>query len=98
MIGIETGSMTPNIKIGDAVVIEKKVNLDKLQEGDIVAYLDDKNKVIVHRIIKVNSDNTFITKGDFNNTADSNYVKKEQIKGKVKFKIPYIAYPAIMFK
>ena len=98
LIGIETGSMTPNIKIGDAVVIEKKVNLDKLQEGDIVAYLDDKNKVIVHRIIKVNSDNTFITKGDFNNTADSNYVKREQIKGKVKFKIPYIAYPAIMFK
>lgn len=98
LIGIETGSMTPNIKIGDAVVIEKKVNLDKLKEGDIVAYLSEGNKVIVHRIIKVNSDETFITKGDFNNTADPNYVKKEQIKGKVKFKIPFIAYPAIMFK
>lgn len=98
LIGIETGSMTPNIKIGDAVVIDKKVNVDNLKEGDIIAYLGDNDKIIVHRIIKINSDKTFVTKGDFNNTADSNYVKKEQIKGIVKFKIPFIAYPAIMFK
>lgn len=98
LIGIETGSMTPNIKIGDAVVIDKNVNRDELKEGDIVAYLGHDDIVIVHRIIKVNSDETFITKGDFNNTADSDYVKKSQIKGKVKFKIPFIAYPAIMFK
>lgn len=98
LIGIETGSMTPNIRIGDGVVIEKKVDFDKLKEGDIVAYLGDSNRIIVHRIIKVNSDETFITKGDYNNTADSNYVRKEQIKGKVKFKIPFIAYPSIFFK
>lgn len=98
LIGIETGSMTPNIKIGDGVVIEKKVNFDKLKEGDIIAYLNDSDRIIVHRIIKINSDETFITKGDYNNTADSNYVKKEQIKGKVKFKIPFIAYPSIFFK
>ncbi len=98
LIGIQTGSMTPNIKIGDAVVVDKKCNKDELKEGDIVAYLNDDGMIIVHRIIKVNSDKTFITKGDYNNVADSEYVNKDQVQGKVKFKIPWIAYPATMFK
>lgn len=98
LIGIQTGSMSPKIKIGDAVVVDKKCNRDELKEGDIVAYLNNDGLVIVHRIIKINSDKTFITKGDYNNVADSEYVRKEQVQGKVKFKIPWIAYPATMFK
>lgn len=98
LIGIQTGSMSPKIKIGDAVVVDKKCNRDELKEGDIVAYLNSDGLVIVHRIIKINSDKTFITKGDYNNVADSEYVRKEQVQGKVKFKIPWIAYPATMFK
>lgn len=98
LIGIETGSMTPSIKIGDAVVIDKNYDRDKLQEGDIIAYLSNDGIIVVHRIIKVNSDETFVTKGDYNNVADSGYVQKSQVQGKVRFKIPFIAYPAIMFK
>lgn len=98
LVGIETGSMTPRLNVGDAVIISKNFSVDKLKEGDIIAFKTDEKELIVHRIIKVNSDNTFITKGDYNNVADKGYVKKEQIKGKVVFSIPYIAYPAIMFK
>ena len=98
LIGIETGSMTPRLNIGDAVIISKNFDVDKLKEGDIVAYKNKDNDLIVHRIIKVNNDQTFITKGDYNNVADRDYVNKEQIKGKVILKIPYIAYPAIMFR
>ena len=98
MLGIETGSMTPNINVGDAVIINKNYDKDKLKEKDIIAYFDDSNRIIVHRIIKVNYDNTFITKGDFNNTADSKYISKDKIYGKVIFRIPYIAYPAIRLR
>lgn len=98
LVGIETGSMTPNIKIGDAVVIDKNANRDKLKEKDIIAYLNKDNVLVVHRIITVNSDGTYITKGDYNNSPDVYPVTKEQIKGKVKFKIPFIAYPKIIFK
>lgn len=98
LIGIETGSMSPKIKIGDAVVIDKNCDKSNLKEGDVVAYLNHEGLTIVHRIIKINSDKTYITKGDYNNVADSDYVSGEQIQGKVKFKIPWIAYPAIMFK
>lgn len=98
LIGIETGSMTPVIKVGDGVLINKLCNRDELKEGDIVAYINDENVIVVHRIYKVNKDKTFITKGDFNNSADLKYVTKSQIKGKVMFKIPFIAYPSIYFK
>ena len=98
LIGIETGSMTPSIKIGDAVVVNKLCNRDELKEGDIVAYENDDHIIVVHRIYKINKDETFITKGDYNNSADSKYVTKEQIRGKVMFKIPFIAYPTIYFK
>ena len=98
LIGIETGSMTPSIKIGDAVVVNKLCNRDELKEGDIVAYENDEHIIVVHRIYKINKDETFITKGDYNNSADSKYVTKEQIRGKVMFKIPFIAYPTIYFK
>lgn len=98
IIGIETPSMTPNIKVGDAVVIDKKTNRDKLKEKDIIAYKNDDGVIVVHRIININADGTFITKGDYNNTSDPLYVNKKQVVGKVMFKIPFIAYPAIIFR
>lgn len=98
LVGIETGSMTPSIKIGDAVVIDKTYDKNKLKEKDIIAYINSDNILVVHRIIRINSDGTYVTKGDYNNTADSGFVKESQIQGKVAFKIPFIAYPAIKFK
>ena len=98
IIGIETGSMTPAIKVGDGVLINKMCDRDKLKEGNVIAYINDDNIVVVHRIYKINKDETFITKGDYNNSADAKYVSKEQVVGKVLFKIPYIAYPTIYFK
>lgn len=98
IIGIETPSMTPNINVGDAVVIDKNANKDKLKEKDIIAYKNADGVLVIHRIINVNSDGTFITKGDYNNTSDPLYVNKKQVVGKVMLKIPYIAYPAVVFR
>ena len=98
LVGIETGSMTPSLRIGDAVIIDKNCDRDKLKVDDIIAYVNHDNVLVVHRIIQVNSDGTFVTKGDYNNAADSGFVNKSQVKGKVSFKIPFIAYPAIKFK
>lgn len=97
IIGIRSDSMNPKIKKGDAVIINKNIDKNKLKEKDIVAYKRG-NDIIVHRIISVNRDNSFTTKGDFNNTADEKYVKKNQIIGKVNMRIPLIAYPAVYFE
>lgn len=98
MLGIETGSMMPNYNIGDAVVIDKNVNTDNLKVGDVIAYENVDNILIVHRIVKINSDKSFITKGDNNNVADSFYVQPDKVRGCVKVRIPFLAYPALLFK
>ena len=88
-------SMTPTLEDGQILIVNK---MAKITSGDIIAFYNDDDILVIHRIIEVNKDNTYITKGDHNNAADEGYVKKENIEGKVMLKIPYLAYPTIMFK
>jgi len=96
---IGSSSMSPKIKVGDAVIIEK-LNEDKKEEikvGEVIVF-NSKGKIVVHRVETVLPyENTvvFITKGDANEFPDTHYVKKADIMGKVKMKIPYIGYPTI---
>lgn len=88
---IVSGSMEPNINIGDMVIV-KEVDESKLKVGDIISYRNGQN-VITHRITKINIDNEniqYITKGDNNNTEDSVVLTIDSIEGKVIKKIPYI--------
>ena len=97
MIGIGSDSMKPTISKGDAVILEKINDKTNLKKGDIIAYSNGK-LIIVHRINEVNiSDNdiTYTMKGDANNGNDPRKVSRNQIKGIVKFKIPYIAWPTV---
>lgn len=96
MMGIGSGSMEPIIYKGDAIVLTKVNKNTELELEDIIAY-EDENEIIVHRIIKINDDNTYITKGDNNTTRDPLDVKHSTVKGKVLFRIPYLAYPSIWF-
>lgn len=77
---IQSGSMIPNIEIGEIIVLLKCKNY---QEKDIITYKLN-SYFITHRIIEV-TENGYITKGDFNNTKDEKIVKQEQIQGKVIF-------------
>lgn len=78
---IQSGSMMPNIKIGEIVFVCK---IKKYKENDIITYKTKDNYFITHRITNVTKDG-FITKGDFNNTEDEEIIKLEQIQGKVIF-------------
>ena len=102
-IAIVSGSMRPVFDRGSVVIVEqvnkKYNNYDKIKKGDIIAYKTNKN-IIVHRIIRQleENDEIFIyTKGDANNNEDNFIVKKENIIGIVRFKIPYIGYPTVWF-
>lgn len=100
MIGIGSESMSPVINKGDAVII-KKVKLQKeLKEGEIIVYQKDK-QLIIHRLIKIEKKDGklyYRTKGDANSTEDNIKIKKKDIKGIVKIKIPVIAYPSVFLK
>lgn len=74
---VATGSMEPAISKND-IIITKKSNSYEI--NDVITFAKDKN-YITHRILSKNND-TYITKGDANNTAD-NPVTNEVIIGKV---------------
>ena len=94
-IAIATGSMYPNINIGDVVIL-KKCSINDIKSGDVIEYKSN-GKSIVHRVIDVNQKNGeffIITKGD-NNEHNDSLVNEEQLVGKALFKLKYIGYPAI---
>ena len=93
---ILTGSMEPNIYIGDIVVI-KKCSPKKIEVNDIIEY-QVRNNSIIHRVIDIKEQDgklSFVTKGDNNNKIDSNIVKESQIIGKVIYRVKYLGYPAV---
>ena len=102
-IAIISGSMYPEFNRGSVVVIEqindKYANYDKLKKGEIIAYRYE-NSIIVHRLIEkveTNDEIFYYTKGDANNSEDNYPIKKENIIGIVRIKIPYIGYPTVWF-
>lgn len=97
---IATGSMMPNIQVGDVLIIDQDENLDvsSLEVGDVIAY-DSKGKIICHRIVKIIPSGQklyFEMKGDANDDSDPLLVGEEDIIGLINVKIPYIGYPSIL--
>ena len=69
---IISGSMEPNLKISDIVII-KRCEQNELKENDIISFRSGQS-VITHRINKIiETENgvEYITKGDNNNTKDN---------------------------
>ena len=97
---IATPSMTPTIKVDDAILV-RRVDYKSLKKGDIITFKSSDSRlngmVITHRINEVITDEngniTFVTKGDNNKNVDDAQVLPENIYGKVMVKVPF--YSAI---
>ena len=84
---IISGSMIPEINIGDVVLIN---DTNDVKINDIIAFRRD-STVIVHRIVKemnINGEIMYQTKGDNNNVEDKELVQKSTIEGILFGKIP----------
>ena len=79
------------------VFINKIIKDDSINKGDVVAYKYE-NKIIVHRVVSKECKKNkcyYQTKGDANNVRDEGVLTIDDIKGKVLFKIVYVAYPSV---
>ncbi len=76
-----TGSMNPEIKAGENIIIKK---CDKYEIGDVITYIAKSGELITHRIVSI-TDKFYYTKGDANNVCDPEPVLVNQIYGKVIF-------------
>ena len=96
IMGIGSGSMTGVINKGDAVIIDKDNH--NYVEGQVIAF-KMREKIIVHRIIKVeitDKGTFFRTKGDFNESEDGWILQESNIIGCVILKIPVIGWPSVI--
>ncbi|MCD8208578.1 MAG: signal peptidase I [Bacteroidales bacterium] len=78
---VVSGSMEPTIMTGDMIITKK---CKEYVEDDIICFTDPSLGYVTHRIIGVNDDGTFTTKGDLEtNSVDMHHVSTDEIVGKV---------------
>lgn len=88
---VKSGSMEPEIPTGSLVVVKPAASYGK---GDIITFGKDTKTDIptTHRIIGINADGSFVTKGDANEEQDANPAVRNEVIGKVIFSIPGAGY------
>lgn len=84
-----SGSMESTIKTGSVAYVNTHVKVQDIKVDDIIAF-NVNNTQVTHRVIAINEDNTFTTKGDANKNEDFAPVKFEDYKGKTIFSIPHL--------
>jgi signal peptidase I len=96
---VESGSMTPAIETGDAVVVEPISPLDAMV-GDIVTFQDPdgSGRLISHRarsIRRAGDKLAFITQGDANTGQEHWSVPVDGQIGKVLYRVPKIGFAVV---
>ena len=74
------GDRADSIEAGTLVFTVKNKSYEV---DDIITYEGEKVSSVTHRIIAVNEDGSYITRGDANNTEDTEVVLKENVAGRV---------------
>lgn len=69
-------SMRPLLNKGDIVTLKK---IDKLKKGDIVLFIRNDNSFVLHRIIKINKNNSYNIVGDHQVKIEKNILDKQLI-------------------
>lgn len=94
--GILSGSMLPDYPIGSLVYVQHE-DAKNIEVGDVITFdmAADSDVVATHRVVAINEDEeSFVTKGDNNDTVDSNPVSFQRLIGKVVLCIPMLGYIA----
>ncbi len=87
---VATGSMEPKYNVGDMIIIRETPE-EKIKIGDIINYISENGTdTITHRVVDIiekDGQTYYKTKGDNNNSEDSELVNYSQVKGTLVFKI-----------
>ena len=97
IVAVESNSMVPTFFRGDILVLQG-VPQENLKLGDIIVFSHPTGDVpIVHRVVGINPDGTFQTKGDANagQLYFEKHIEPSQIHGKSIMIIPYLGWVKI---
>lgn len=93
MYVVDSGSMTPTLKIGSLIFVKESEPL-VIKIGDVITYRGADASIVTHRVTNIESNNglRFVTKGDANETEDPMPVESNRLVGKVVFSIAYLGF------
>lgn len=94
---VKSGSMEPTIKTGAVAYNNTHAKVEDVKEGDIIVFQIE-DAYVTHRVVAINDDNTFTTKGDANKTEDVAPIQYDWFRGKMAFSIPYVGYVLDVFQ
>jgi signal peptidase I len=94
VFAIRSGSMTPTIPVG-AAVIAFHAEPGSIRAGEIVTIRADNGVVFTHRVVEVDESEVDVwlrTKGDANTTPDAAPVPLASVIGRVSLIVPFAGY------
>jgi signal peptidase len=91
---VGSGSMAPSLNVADIVVVDEH-HEDDVGVGTVIDY-DSSSGARIHRVIEVLPDG-YLTKGDANQTADSDVVRPDVVSGVGVFLVPYVGLPYVWY-
>lgn len=84
---------------GDIIEIKKVKSADDLKLYDVISFKNNKGMNIIHRIVKINEDGTFVTRGDSNLSSDEYNPKFSDVYGVyTNSRIQKVGYMIMFFK
>jgi signal peptidase I len=94
---VHTGSMSPGLRPGDAVLVAPAP--DPPRPGDVVSFAvhSGPDSVVTHRVVAV-VDGRVSTKGDANRTADPWTLSLSQIVGRAVATLPWAGYVLVYLR
>jgi signal peptidase I len=96
---ITSGSMEPLIRAGDVVLIDEPTP-ERLGPGTVVTFDDPlrPGTLTTHRIVGVDADGAFTTRGDANQSVDPAIVTPEAVAGVGRLLVPMIGLPLVWLR
>ncbi|WP_153397099.1 signal peptidase I [Ornithinicoccus halotolerans] len=96
-----SGSMEPTIPTGSLVVVERlhgEADLTGIGTGDVITFMPhpDDPTLVTHRVVsagtRADGTTVFVTQGDANAAADPEPVGAQQVRGTVRYHVPYAGH------
>lgn len=86
---VVSGSMEPEIAVGDFIIIEMDP-YEEVEKEDVITFQYNQ-ELVTHRVIDKTAEG-LVTKGDANNIQDQGFIAEESYIGTQKILIPYFGY------
>ncbi|WP_246516474.1 signal peptidase I SipW [Salicibibacter cibarius] len=89
-----SGSMEPEIQTGSMIAVQPTEETTQFEKGDVITFTNSDDNLVTHRVHEVESDGQqYITKGDNNNSTDSEPVLAENVLGEYTgLTVPFLGY------